>query len=125
MGTFLVICLALAVWYAAGFVAFEGINRHVKGLVMSRRRGEPLGNDLYMASLELLLATGLFVVGTTMMAAVLVGRQVATMVFGVGLLASAFLVWRHARKTKSRKFLYFVAGLGLLLSGSSILAVGL
>ena len=125
MGTLLVVLLAFVLWGVASFVANEGIDRHVRGMILSVRRGESFVNDFYQAFMMLFLALALFVVGTAMMAAVLSGGQVTAMAFGVAFLAGAFVSWRHYRSTRQDVVLHLAAGAGLLLSGSLVLAIGL
>lgn len=121
----IVVLIALILWGVAVFVANEAIKRHVRGYVSSARRGESFANDLYQAVLMLLLAVALFVVGLTMMTAVLGDGQVAAIVFGVAYLAGAFVSWRHYQSSRKFRFWHFVTILSFLIAGVLILTIGL
>lgn len=125
VGTFIVACLALAVWYGSGYVGMEAVNRHAQGMADSVRRREPFVGDLYQSLLQLFLAIGLFVLGTSMMAAVLSTGQVVAMVFGVGSLVTAYQTNKRTKSLRGSQALRLVVLLSLMLAGCLILAFGL
>lgn len=121
--------IGLGCWLVAGIWLFApGI--HYWRL---SRQSERAGN-LLEASVRLVGAVALFIVGLDVLAAVLDGGQIATLVFGPAFLGGAFWVLRHYRRNWRRfasgnhrmEVLLHLAGITALpVIGIVILAVGL
>ncbi len=125
----IVVVIALTLWVGAGIYGFgEGV-RYFR---LSHQH-ERVGN-LLEAGVRLGLGLAFFVVGLSMLSAVLAGRQVAALVFGPACLGIAFWLLRRYRRNWARfatgfhrqeVLLHLAGSIALPVVGILILAYGL
>lgn len=116
MGTFLVILVVLVVFYGATALAVEAVKAHFRKLSYEKERGH-----LYYGILLALIALGFYIVGISMLTAVLSDGQTAALVITLILMGCAYASVRHYQSTKAQLLLHIGATAALGLSGLLVL----